>query len=270
LHVHTYEPEKILAYMHGFGELVQVKIENMNLGHSAAIMKKEEKGGKEQKERLGVVAVCQGKGIEELFLSLGADKTLCVRQTDNPSAKDFLKAFSVLDREHIFVFPNNGNVIMAAKMAGDMYKEAKVHVIPTRDVGEGYAALSVADFSEENVENLIHIMTEAAGRVLTGIVSPAVRDIKTGGINVRQGDAVAIVNKEIIAATKDNISASLSLASYLIDRCQRRMLTLFSGKGALLSEREIIKEKILNDYPGVELYTIDGGQDVYQYIFVAE
>ncbi|MBR6681353.1 MAG: DAK2 domain-containing protein, partial [Clostridia bacterium] len=160
LHVHTFTPEKVLEYCRQYGEFLTVKIENMSLQHSSTIENKEDKETAIEKtedtatetaaqkpdntpaKKYGIVAVCSGDGIESLYKELGTDEVVQGGQTQNPSTNDFLDAFAKVNAEHIFVFPNNGNIFMAAQQAGELYKHATVHVIPSKNIGPGYVAVS--------------------------------------------------------------------------------------------------------------------------------
>jgi len=288
LHVHTFTPEKVLEYCRQYGEFLTVKIENMSLQHSSTIENKEDKETAVEKtedtateaaaqkpdntpaKKYGIVAVCSGDGIESLYKELGTDEVVQGGQTQNPSTNDFLDAFAKVNAEHIFVFPNNGNIFMAAQQAGELYKHATVHVIPSKNIGSGYVAVSSADFENPDPSAIVEQMESAMKRVTAGYVSPSIRDADMNGIHINNGDTIGIVEKEIIVSDPDRITAAHKLAEKLLSAEDKFMLSVFCGKDSNEAEQEELKNKISESFPSAEIYFIYGGQDIYPYIFVAE
>ncbi len=291
VHVHTFTPERVLGHLREYGEFLTVKIENMSVQHTE--LEKEEPTEStvsveatpetptpnatlvvtqeaSEKKHFGAVAVSLGEGIEKLFLELGADVVIHGGQTNNPSTSDFLEAFARINAEHIFVFPNNGNIIMAAGQAADLYEGAKVHVIPTKNIGTGYVALSSLDFSTEDSEEAMKVMTEATERVTSGYVSPSIRDADMNGITIKNGDTIGIVEKEIVVADKERMDATYALVSHLLSMEDKFMLTVFVGVDATNEEREQLQKYVEENHSDIELYFVDGGQEIYPFIFVAE
>lgn len=279
IHVHTFTPEKVLAHCRSFGEFLTVKIENMSLQHTSTLEKAEETPAPaaapaeaerpQPSKRYGVVAVCNGEGIENLFCELGADEIVHGGQTQNPSTNDFLDAFAGISAEHIFVFPNNGNIFMAAQQAAELYTDAKIHVIPSKNIGTGYVALSTVDFANPNVEELLAGMQTAMDRVTAGYVSPSIRDAEINGVQIKNGDTIGIIGKEIVVSNADRMEAACTLVQKIMAE-DKFMLTVFCGKDAAEEEQELFKEKLTALCPDAEIYFVPGGQDVYPYIFVAE
>ena len=277
IHVHTLTPEKVLAHCRNFGEFLKVKIENMSLQHSSVVEGEKEEAPTPAKEeapaaplkKYGVVAVCTGPGIEQLYRDFGTDEVVEGGQTQNPSTNDFLDAFAKVNAEHIFVFPNNGNIFMAAQQAADIYTAAKIHVIPSKNIGSGYVALSTANFECEDAEQVANEMTEALGRVTAGYVSPSIRDAEINGITIKNGDTIGIIGKEIVLSNPDQHAAALSLTEKILEG-DKFMLTVFCGKDATSEQQSALQADIQKNYPAVESYFIDGGQDIYPFIFVAE
>ena len=268
VHVHTMKPEAVLDYLHRYGEFINVKIENMSVQHSE-LAAKEQQGKEGEREKYGIVSVCTGEGFRELFTTLGADIVIEGGQTHNPSTRDFLEAFKTLNREIIFVLPNNGNIFMAASQAAQMYTESAVRVIPTKNVGEGYAALSTADLTKEEAD-VAADMCHAMERVKTGVISPAVRDAELNGISIHSGDTIGIVNKSVVVSEKNRPAAATALARILIGEGECNMLTVFCGTDVDEAEREQVNALIGQDFPNAEVYFTDGGQDVYSYVMVCE
>ena len=279
LHVHTFTPEKVIEYCRKYGEFLTVKIENMSVQHTelgenapgaqaAAASTKEE--NTPPAKRYGIVAVSNGPGIENLFLELGTDVIVHGGQTQNPSTNDFLEAFEKISAEHIFVFPNNGNIFMAAQQAGDLYEKAKVHVLPSKNIGTGSVAVSAANYDNPDVDAVIAEMEEAMKRVTAGYVSPSIRDADMNGVHINNGDTIGIIGKEIVVSDPDKMTATCALASMLLDLPEKFMLTVFCGEDSNEDEKNKLTEYLGEKYPDAEVYFIDGGQEIYPYIFVAE
>ncbi len=274
VHVHTKTPEKVLEHLRGFGEFVTVKIENMSVQHTEIVEKDEETKEKTEqkpveKKKYGVVAVSNGEGISNLFREFGADEIVDGGQTNNPSTSDFIDAFSRINAEDIFVLPNNSNIIMAAEQAAELYEGARVHVLPAKNIGAGYVAISAADLSADKPEQVIATMTEAIGRITTGYVSPAVRDADMNGVHVNEGDTIGIIGKEIVVSEAERIHASEKLIDTLLSG-DASMLTVFTGVDSTEDEAASLLSYAAENHPTVEVYFIPGGQEIYPYIFVAE
>ena len=280
VHVHTFVPETVLEYARKYGEFLTVKIENMSLQHSelddkmsdnvAASEKKEEPAKKEPSKRYGVVAVCNGAGMESLFSELGADVTVTGGQTHNPSTQDFIEAFSNINAENIFVFPNNGNIFMAAQQAAGLYEAAKVFVVPSKNVGTGYVALSSLNFDNPDPEAILEGLIDAMSRVTSACISPSIRDADMNGIHINNGDTIGIIDKEIVLSDPDRKEAANKLASMLLGMPEKFMLTVFCGADATAEECAVLEAYIAENNPDAEIYFVDGGQEIYPYIFVAE
>ncbi len=280
IHVHTLTPERVLEYCRTFGEFLTVKIENMSLQHTASeekneetptpvLQKAEERPEKPaERKKYGTVAVASGDGLENLFLEFGVDVVIRGGQTHNPSTNEFIEAFEKINAECIFVLPNNGNIMMAASQAAEMYEAARVFVVGAKSIGLGYAAISTVDFSVATPEAVLEQMTSSMNAVATGYISPSIRDADIGGVHIQNGDTMGIIDKEIVVSEADSTTAVTKLASTLLDG--RFMLTVFVGKDAKEEEKSALEKHVAENHPDAEIYFLDGGQDVYPYIFVAE
>ena len=280
IHVHTLTPEKVLEYCRTFGEFLTVKIENMSLQHTVKeadegvtptpVLQKEGENEKIQSERkrYGIVAVASGEGLENLFHEFGADVVIRGGQTHNPSTSEFLEAFGTVNAEHIFVLPNNGNIMMAAAQAAEMYDGAEVYVIDAKNIGLGYAAISTVDLSSDTPQTVIKEMQASMASVVTGYISPSIRDADIGGVHIQNGDTMGIIGKEIVVSEPEGTLAVKKLASILLDG--RNMLTVFTGKDAGDEEKAALEAHVRENCPNAEIYFLDGGQEIYPFIFVAE
>ena len=278
VHVHTKEPEKVLGHARLFGEFITVKIENMSVQHNDSkddtptpqISTPETNDIPTEKKRYGMVAVSNGNGISEVFREFGVDQIVEGGQTNNPSTGDFLDAYEKINAEHIFVFPNNGNIILAAEQSAEIYEKAKIHVVPAKNTGAGYVAVSSADLSADTPEEIIDSMLEAISRISTGYVSPAIRDADINGVHISNGDTIGIVEKEIVISKPEKLDAIFGLAEKLLSSDEKSMLTVFYGKDSTEDERNAMTAYLEEHFHSVEFYFIRGDQEIAAYIFVAE
>ncbi len=269
LHVHTLTPEKVLEFCRQYGEFLTVKIENMSVQHSSsdAPAKKPKKSAVDRD--FGTVAVASGEGIEKIFLELGVDYIVNGGQTNNPSAQDFVEAFNAVGAKHIFVFPNNGNIVMAAKQAAKLYEDGTVHVIESKDIGMGYAAISAMNFQSGDPELIAETFREAMAPVTTGSVSTAVRDAVLNGVTIENGDYIGFVGKEMLVSCKEMLDAATELLTKMLDE-DKFIVTAFFGKDADEDVRTAVEDFVSENFPDVEFYGVDGAQDVYPFIFAVE
>ncbi|MGN1346021.1 MAG: DAK2 domain-containing protein [Eubacteriales bacterium] len=273
LHVHTMVPEKVLEFCRQFGEFLTVKLENMNVQHSSIVSETVEMEPEPEPERppkdYGTVAVAPGDGIAALFLQLGVDEVVRGGQTQNPSAQDFLNAFEKVNAKHLYVFPNNGNIVMAAKQAGQLYRRGNVYVIESKDLGQGYAAISSLNFTSDDPDQIAAMLTESMSAVTTGCLSTAIRSTEMNGIRITCGDFIGFVGKEILVSCPDPTEAACELLRKM-NLEDMYLVTAFVGKDASPSDTEALETWVAENYPDVEFYTVSGGQEVYPYIFVVE
>lgn len=272
LHVHTMTPGNVLNFCQQFGEALTVKIENMNVQHSEenASARPAPKKERPMKDH-GTVAVASGDGIADLFRQLGVDAVVSGGQTQNPSAQDFLSAFAEVNAKHIYVFPNNGNIVMAAKQAGQLYDKGEVHVIESKDLGQGYAAISSLNFQSDDAEQITAQLTEAMGYVKTGSVSTSIRDAELNGVHIETGDYIGFMGKEMLVSCKNLHDAARELLIKMgLDTGDVYMVTAFTGSDASAEEIDALQSFMEENYPDVEFYTVEGGQEVYPFIFVVE
>ena len=266
VHVHTFDPGAILSRMREFGEFLTVKIENMNLGHTED-EKKEEK--KKPKKPFAVVSVAQGDGMSALFKEMGADIIVSGGQSANPSIEDFIEAFEQCNASNIIVLPNNKNIILAAKQAEQIYTDAKIHVIGTKNIAQGYAALSVITPGIKDVDSVVASAERAAGGVIDGEITCAVRDAVIDGKDISEGDYIAISGGSIVAVEADAEAALLAMLENTdVDLCE--IITLFVGTSVSAEKRAEVTEQLNDIYDGYEIVVYEGGQDVYDYLVVVE
>ncbi len=267
VHVHSFNPEQVLAYAHQFGEFLTLKIENMALQHNETVSKKAEKP---KHKKYVVAAVASGKGISSYFSGIGADIIVNGGQTENPSTEDFIEAFDTVDADHIVVLPNNSNVVMAAKQAAEMYEKCDVRVIETKSLAEGYSALSMMNNSVETVEELIEGMSFGLPYVTSGYITTATRDAKINGVEMKEGNYIGLDRDNILAANESREEAVIEFLKNVESINEKEVLTAFYGKTVSIDQAEAMKARIQSEFPLLECGFIDGGQPVYDYIFAIE
>ena len=267
LHIHTFTPEKVLEYGRRFGEFVTLKIENMSVQHSEAAPKAEK-----SKEHLkyAVVAVVAGEGITDYFRSIGANEIIDGGQTNNPSVDDFLAAFRRLDAEHIIVLPDNSNVVMTARQASQLYKEADVRVIPTKSVVEGCSALSMFNPWCEDVEQLLEEMSAGLSGVVTGYLTTAIRDTHMDGLEIQKGDYIGLDRETVLSCGQDKVETAFQLVRRICEDSPKEIIILFRGADATEEETAALQQRLETAYPCADIGLIDGKQAIYDFIISLE
>ncbi len=263
VHVHTNTPGVALSYALELGELDRIKIENM-LEENRALKAKLEA----EKKEMGMLAICAGSGIEEIFKDLLCDRVIEGGQTMNPSAQDIADAVQKINASNVFVFPNNSNVILAAEQAKALVNKRTIHVIPTKNVPQGFAA-ALAFNPEASVPENKTDMTHAIDNVASGMVTYAVRETTMNGFKLKKGDIIALDNKKILAKGTEIDETVLKLVKALKND-EHEMITLYFGEGVKEEEAAGLADKISEAYPECDVDFHFGGQPVYYYLVSLE
>lgn len=261
IHVHTFTPEKALELGRRYGEFLTIKIENMSVQHSEVQAAAPQK----QKVKYAFIPVASGKGIVDCFMSIGATAVVGGGQTNNPSVDDFLDAFRQFEAEHIIVLPNNSNIIFTANQAAELYKDAPVHVIPTRSIMEGYGALSMANPDYDTVEEVLEDMHMGYDGVTTAYVTTAIRDTHMDGLDVKQGQYIGLSGKHLVVNGQDKMATAEALIKKLADPRQEIIMG-FYGNGMTDAEIAGLQNTLQAAFPRTEIVFMDGQQDVYDLI----
>lgn len=264
IHVHTLSPGEALNFAQKYGEFLTLKIENMELGHSDTERVKDKK-----KKKLATVAVASGEGIIALFTDMGADAIVSGGQTSNPSAEEFIRAFDEAYAEDIIVLPNNKNVFLAAKQAAEMYEGARVHIVPTKTLMEGYGALSVITPAVTDIKKLLESAERSAKSILGGEITKAVRDVTIGGKEIKEGNYIAIVNGEIVATDESRDETLFGMLS-AVDIDDYEIINLFAGAEVSPEARAEITERLTEEYPDHEIVVYLGKQELYDFYIALE
>lgn len=284
IHVHTNHPG--LAFEKGltYGSLSRMKIDNMREEHEERVIqdserlakeqaqadtvKQEEKEEPEERREYGFIAVSCGDGLSEIFKGIGADYLIEGGQTMNPSTEDMLNAIAHVNADHIFILPNNKNIIMAANQARDLTEDKEIIVIPSKTVPQGITALVnfMPDLtSQENLEN----MTAEMERVKTAQITYAVRTTNIDGMDIEKGDIMAIGDKGMLAVEHSPEEAAKAALKAMLDD-ESELVTIYYGCDVKEEDAEKLKEEAESLFPDKELELQYGGQPIYYYMISAE
>ncbi len=263
VHVHTNNPGQALSYAVELGELDRVKIENM-LEQNRALRAKREA----EKKEMGMLAICAGEGVAAIFKDLLVDRVIEGGQTMNPSASDIATAVQKINAEHVFVFPNNKNIILAAEQAKALVTNRTIHVIPTKNVPQGFAA-ALAFNSEASAEENKTDMIHAIDNVKAGQVTYAVRSTSVNGFNLHEGDIIGLDDKKILAKGTNVDDTLLALIDKLKDSTHE-IITLYYGQDIKEEDAEALAARVAEKFPDCDVDYHFGGQPIYYYIVSLE
>lgn len=270
IHFHTNDPGKIISFALTIGELFDIKIENMKeqMAREAAEKRSiEETKVQGVKKKCGIVAVCAGDGMAEIFKSLGVDEVISGGQTMNPSAEDIMMAMAKVNADEIIILPNNGNIILAAQQAVSM-SDTPVAVVPTKFVTQGVSVLlnyNAEASAEENAEE----MTDAIEAVQNGEITFAVRDTKYNGISIKADDMLGLLDGEIVCSCKTLEDAMMTLVEKT-DKEDAALLTLYYGEAISEEEANQMAEALGAKYEELDIEVYEGGQPLYYYLVSLE
>ena len=277
VHVHTNHPGEAFEKGLSMGYLSKMKVDNMRLEHHelliedasriAAMEKLDEEQVKPaERKAFGFVAVCSGEGLENIFRDLGADQVVSGGQSMNPSTEDLVKAVEKINAEHIYILPNNINIILAAEQVSSILEEQPITVLRSTTIPQGISALIAfqEDLSaEENAEN----MTESLKAVSSGEITYAVRDTTIDGREIHSGDILFLGDKGLLSVGKDILSV---VKEALPKMGEGEILSLYYGEDVKEEDAEALVSEMQKDYPDLEIELQNGGQAVYYYLLSLE
>ena len=269
VHVHTNDPGKALHEAMDYGSFVTVKIENMRLQHTEKVMTENEKAPKiaEPEKALGVVSVCAGEGLADVFMNLGVDQIISGGQTMNPSTQDILEAVNKVPAETVFVLPNNKNIIMAAEQVNDLTPK-NVVVIASKTVPQGVTAM--LNFNPEgDIEENVEAMTESLGTVDTMQITYAARNSDFDGYDIHEGDYLALYGSQLFGTSQDIKVLLKSLAQKVRDD-GKEYVTIYYGADVKERHAQKAADMFAEICPDADVNLLSGGQPVYYYMISAE
>lgn len=281
IHVHTNHPG--LAFEKGltYGSLSRMKVDNMREEHEERVIQDSERLAKEQaaqpnpaeeetgeRKLYGFITVSCGDGLSEIFKGIGADYLIEGGQTMNPSTEDMLNAIKKVNADHIFILPNNKNIIMAANQARDLTEDKEIIVIPSKTVPQGITALVnfIPDLTpEENLEN----MTAEMERVQTAQITYAVRNTSIDGMEIHEGDIMAIGDHGMLAVDTSVLGAAKAALEAMLNE-DSELVTIYYGSDVTEADAEAFRKQAEEEFPDKEIELQYGGQPIYYYMISAE
>ncbi|MBN2390079.1 MAG: DAK2 domain-containing protein [Anaerolineae bacterium] len=276
VHVHVLDPGIPISYGAKCGSLRDVVVEDMKAQYDMFMAGREDVQATgvpfpvmpvEEPTNICVVAVAAGDGLAKVFRSLGATSIVEGGQTMNPSTAQILAAIDESVSDQIIVLPNNKNILMAAQQAAEVSKK-HVAVVPTRTIPQGVSALLALD-QQATLDGNVAAMLRTAKEVITGEVTWATRDVALNGVNVREGDAIGLLDGELVVDTESFDEAVYwLLAGAEIEDCE--LVTVYYGEGVEASQAEGLAERLIETYPELEFEVVEGGQPHYPYIISIE
>ncbi len=277
VHTHTQTPGKILDYGVSLGSLLDINIENLqeqSLTYAAASEAEHTAGSAEEEiqspalhAEIATVAVVAGAGFEKVFRGLGVSAIISGGQTMNPSTEEILAAVDTVDADKVIILPNNGNVILSAQQVPHLTSK-EIYIVPADTMPQGIAALLGFNFDADFPTNC-EAMTEAAKNIQTAEITTAVRSVFIGGVRVREGDFIGLINGNLTVAGQNmELVIQDTLQRMGMDRYE--IVTLYYGEDVTLQQAEETAKRIKRWHSHLEIEVVDGGQPYYAYIFSAE
>ena len=277
IHVHTNDPGLAIQKALTYGQLSRMKIDNMREEHQEKLIKDAEKAAaqqasekkkKEPRKPVGFIAVSIGEGMNGIFRDLGADYIIEGGQTMNPSTDDMLSAIDEVNADHIFILPNNKNIILAANQAQSLTDDKDIIVIPTKTVPQGITAI-ISYMPEADVDTNIEALEEAIKNVKTGQVTYAVRDTHIDDKEIHEGDIMGIGDRGILAVGQSVEETTKEMLAQLVDE-ESELISLYFGQDVLEEDAENFAQEVEELYPDVDVDVHMGGQPIYYYVLSVE
>ena len=276
VHVHTNAPGEAIQKALTYGQLSNMKIDNMRLEHHEKVIKEAEKMAAQQAaekkaepaKEVGFISVSAGDGMGEIFKELGADYLIQGGQTMNTSTEDMLKAIDQVNAKNIFILPNNKNIILAANQARDLTEDKNIVVIPTKTIPQGITAM-ISYVPEKSVEENTEEMTEAMGNVKTGQVTYAVRDTRIDEMDIHQGDIMGIGDKGILAVGQDIQKVAVDMTCKMTNE-DSELISIYYGADVTEADAEEISSRLEEIYPDFDIEINYGGQPIYYFVISVE
>ena len=277
IHVHTNDPGLAIQKALTFGQLSRMKIDNMREEHQEKLIKEAEKQAAEQKKaakkaeprkEVGFIAVSIGEGMNEIFRELGVDYIIEGGQTMNPSTEDMLTAIDAVNADHIFILPNNKNIILAANQAQSLTKDKDIIVIPTKTVPQGITAV-INYMPEADIDTNAENMNEEIKNVKTGQVTYAVRDTHIDDKEIHEGDIMGIGDAGILAVGQSVEGVAKEMLTSLVDE-DTELISLYYGQDVLEEDAVRFAQEVEELYPDADVDAHFGGQPIYYYVLSVE
>ena len=280
IHVHTNDPGLAIQKALTYGQLSRIKIDNMREEHQEKLIRDAEKVAAQQAQEaaaskksaprkpVGFIAVSIGDGMNDIFRELGVDYIIEGGQTMNPSTDDMLTAIDEVNADHIFILPNNKNIILAANQAQSLTKDKDIIVIPTKTVPQGITAV-ISFMPEADVDTNMEAMQEAIKNVKTGQVTYAVRDTHIDDKEIHEGDIMGIGDAGILSVGQSVEDTAKDMLAQLVDE-DSELISLYYGQDVLPEDAEKFAQTLEDTYPDIDIDVHMGGQPIYYYVLSVE
>ena len=280
VHVHTNQPGEAFTRALTYGSLSRMKIDNMREEHHERLIKNAEKMAEKQKQeeaeakknepkkKYGFIAVSVGEGLDEIFKGLNVDYIISGGQTMNPSTEDMLNAIDQVNAEHIFILPNNKNIILAANQAQALTEDKDIIVVPSKTVPQGITAI-INYMPDADAQTNLEAMIEGIGNVKTGQVTYAVRDTHIDDKEIHEGDIMGIGDSGILAVGQSVEETTKEMLAQLVDE-DTELISLYYGQDVQEESAENFAQEIEDLYPDVDVDVHSGGQPIYYYVLSVE
>lgn len=262
VHVHTNTPNKAIGYGLKLGELDKIKIENMLEQNRALIAKKTA-----DKKPIGILSICTGDGMANIFKELNVDKIIEGGQTMNPSVEDILAEIERINSDCIILLPNNKNIILAAEQAKELTNK-RIEILKTVNVPQGISAVVAFD-PELDIDTNVENMTDAYEEIEYGEVTYAVRTTQLDGFDLKEGDVIGLTSKKIVAKSNSVVKCASEVIEKLIDE-DKSVITLYYGNGVSEEEASEFADTLSEKYEDIEVQVLYGGQPHYYYMMSVE
>lgn len=262
VHVHTNSPNKAIGYGLKLGELDKIKIENMLEQNRALIAKKTA-----DKKPIGILSICTGDGMANIFKELNVDKIIEGGQTMNPSVEDILAEIERINSDCIILLPNNKNIILAAEQAKELTNK-RIEILKTVNVPQGISAVVAFD-PELDIDTNVENMTDAYEEIEYGEVTYAVRTTQLDGFDLKEGDVIGLTSKKIVAKSNSVVECASEVIEKLIDE-DKSVITLYYGNGVSEEEASEFADTLSEKYEDIEVQVLYGGQPHYYYMMSVE
>jgi DAK2 domain fusion protein YloV len=266
LSIHTMTPGEVLMLAERYGSFRKIQIEPMGDDMAESIIDLKEEAPAEKK-KYGIISVAAGEGLKKLFTEYRCDYVVSGGQTMNPSTEDFVSAIARVNAEHIFLLPNNSNIIMAANQAAEVTEDKDIIVLPTKSIPQGLSAC-ISFNPDEEVDTNKEEMQDAIDNVRTGQITYAIKDTTVDGREIHKGEYMGLFDKQIVLTNPDKVQAAKELIQKMTDE-DSEIITLIKGEDATEEECNDV-ESFIDDNFDVDVDVKDGGQPVYSFIIGVE
>lgn len=276
VHIHTHTPEKVLDYCHTYGEFLALKIENMDVQHdnkvqeTTKIVQPKSKKEEAKHQNTASVVVASDKKMAQLFESMGASYVIYGGDTCNPSVSDFVDAYSKVNADNIIVFPNNSNVILTVNQSAQVFNKSNIICIETKSYLECYSALTLIDYELANIEENIEAINDAIKNITSFIITKSVKDSSYENSNIHKDDYIAIKGKDLLGISTDLIELTVDVATKLIKKEKKDIMTIFVGKNVSEEDIKNIKSRIHSVVGLIDIDVIETDNNVHNLMISLE